>query len=338
MKALQLQAAGKLALIETARPAIKEDELLVRTGAALICTSDINDVRENPFGIQLPAVIGHEGAGTVAEVGGKVNGFRVSDRIAAHPVHPCGRCDNCRSGMGHLCSAMGHFGITMPGTFAEYFVVRADRARTIPRTVSFPLAALAEPVCVCLEALDQARLPANGTLLILGDGPFGILIARLARALPLAKVVVLGHHDFRLGFAANAERINAKKMADPIGAARAETAGRGYDAAILGVGSARAVRDGSALLRPKGRFVVFSAIPGDTPVDLFNVHVKELEIVGACNDNDRFSEAVSKLADPALRLGEFITHRFPLVAYKDAFALAERGREEAIKVAFTFEE
>jgi threonine dehydrogenase-like Zn-dependent dehydrogenase len=231
---------------------------------------------------------------------------------------------------------MGHFGVNRPGTFAEYFAVRADRARHIPGDVPFTVAALAEPVCVCLEALAQAGLPSAGRLLVIGDGPFGVLIARLARRLSLERVVIAGRHDFRLAFAQGVVQVNEKKAADPLARLRVEAGDVGYDAVILAVGSAQAVREGLALLRPKGRLVVFSALPGETPVDLFDLHVRELEIVGACNDQDRLDEAVERLADPALALADLVTHTFPIEAYREALHLAATGREEAMKVAFVF--
>lgn len=338
MKALQFQAIQQVALINTDPPTIGDDELLIKTGAAVICTSDLNDLRENAFGIQLPAIMGHEGAGTVVAVGAQVSDFEVGDRVTTHPVHPCGQCVNCCNDMGHLCLDMGHFALNRPGVFAEYFPVRADRARRIPVTMPFTVAALAEPVSVCLEALNQANLSPGGKLLIIGDGPFGVLIARLAQALPLKKVVIAGRHDFRLGFATGAVRINEKKIDDPMARLRAEAGESGYDAVIQAVGAAQAVHQGLALLRPKGRLVVFSAVPGETPIDLFDLHVRELEIVGACNDQDLLDDAVASLSDPALALGELVTHELPLEAYQLALDLAATGREEAMKVAFVFDE
>lgn len=338
MQALQLIEAGKVILADVAAPEPADDQLLVRTGAALICTSDLNDIASNPFGIELPTVLGHEGAGTVLAVGRGVSGFSPGDRVAAHPVHPCGRCANCRDGMRHLCQQMGHFGINMPGTFAERFVVRADRARVLPPGVSPAAAALAEPVCVCLEALAQADLPEGGALLILGDGPFGAIMARLAEALPLAKTVIAGHHDFRLAFAGRALKVNVGSAADARDALLAPTGGRGYDAVILAVGSAAAARMGLGLLKARGRLVVFSAIAGETPMDLFSVHVRELEVVGACNDQDRLDDAVAWLAGPGRAVEGLVTHRLPLSRYREALDLARSRRDEAMKVAFIFDE
>ena len=336
MKALQLQSVGRLQLVETDPPRIRANELLIRTGAATICTTDLNDIRSNPFGIPLPTIMGHEGAGTVVEVGSDVAGFKRGDRVATHPVHPCGECLNCSRGMGHLCSSMGHFGLNMPGTFAEYYVVRKDRARVLLPEASLPVACLAEPVCVCLQALYQARVAKDDPLLILGDGPFGVIIARLAVAGGQKHTVIAGHHDFRLSFARGAVRANTTQLADPTERLRECASGAGYGAAILAVGSAEAVRMGLALLRPKGRLVLFSAVPSPPPIDLVAVHVRELEIVGACNDENRLDEAVGLLTDTKLALAEVVTHEFAFEAYREAFDLASSGHADAMKVVLTF--
>jgi len=117
----------------------------------------------------------------------------------------------------------------------------------------------------------------------------------------------------------------------------APTGGRGYDAVILAVGRAEAAQLGLGLLKAGGRLVVFSAIQGPTPLDLFSLHVRELEIAGACNDRDRLDEAVAWMAGPGRGIGELVTHRLPLERYAEALELVRSGREEAMKVAFIFE-
>jgi threonine dehydrogenase-like Zn-dependent dehydrogenase len=336
MKAVQFTALNRLDLVETGVPLIQPDELLIRTGASTICTSDVMDLRHNPFDISLPVILGHEAAGVVAAVGSAVQGFQVGDHVASHPVHPCGICPTCREGAGHLCDHLGHFGINMPGTHAEYYRVGQDRARLIPRDLPFSTAALAEPVCVCLEALAQARLSERAHLLILGDGPFGILMTRLAAKMLLERIVIAGMFDFRLSFALASTRVNLSGQSHPVEALLAANDGRLYEAVILAVSSQEAFLQGLACLKPKGRLVVFSALHGNTPVDLFRVHVKELEIVGACSDQDRLDDAVALLNDGSLRLDELVTHHFSLEEYKQAFSLAEFGKSSALKIAFDF--
>ncbi|HET7094587.1 MAG TPA: alcohol dehydrogenase catalytic domain-containing protein [Thermomicrobiales bacterium] len=334
MKALRLVAPGRVELADVPTPVPAADQVLIRTGAATICSSDLADIRANPFAIPLPVVIGHEGAGTVVAVGDAVEGLAPGDRVAAHPVHPCGDCEECRRGLGHLCRNLSHFGIDLPGTFADYFVARHDRVRPLPDAVEFATAALAEPVCVCLEAIRRARIGSGQSLLILGDGPFGLLMARLAGRIPGLRVVLAGRHDFRLGFARATVVRNLREIDNP--EAMLRIASGDYDAAIVAVARAEAVTLALRLLRPRGRLVVFAPIPGDTGIDLTRVLMNELEILGSVNDEDLFDEAMACLADPRLRLNELVTHRLPLADYDQALVLAERGHDEALKVAFTF--
>lgn len=336
MKAVSLKNIGEVELIDIPVPTIQDDQLLIKTGAATICTSDVIDIRSNPFETPLPVILGHEAAGTVVAVGAKVKGFQVGDRVATHPVHSCGNCQACRDGLSHLCLNMEHFGLNMQGTMAEYYVVRQDRALHIPENVDFPTASLAEPVSVCLEALAQARLQPENTLLIIGDGPFGVMMTRLAEALNLGRVVIAGQQDFRLSFSGRATKINTRNHPDSLGAIKAANDGLGFDAAILAVSSQQAFAECLQSLKPKGRLVVFSALPSDTPVDLFWVHLKEIEIVGSCNDQERFADAVRMLSNPALGISKIITHRLPLAEYQQGLHLAEFERETAMKVTFIF--
>jgi threonine dehydrogenase-like Zn-dependent dehydrogenase len=336
MRALQLQGIGQFGVVEVDRPAPRDDQILVRTGATTICTSDLNDLRENPFHISMPLTMGHEGAGTVAAIGSAVRGFQVGDRVAAHPVHPCGRCVVCLDGLPHLCPKMEHFGLNMPGTMAEYFLVRADRARVLPAGADFTQGALVEPICVCLEALAQARLGPRSRLLILGDGPFGLIMARLAETMALATVVIAGWEDFRLAFARGALTVNTARDPHPAQTLLAAARGEGYDAAILAAASAQAVSDGLACLKPRGRLVVFASLHGATPIDLFAVQMKELEIIGSVNDAGRMDEAVRLVATGQPAFGDLVTHCFPLDDYRAAFDLAARGQDRAVKVAFVF--
>jgi threonine dehydrogenase-like Zn-dependent dehydrogenase len=103
MRALQLQGLDRLVEVTLPVPQPKPDEVVIRTAATTICTSDLSDIAHNPFGIGLPRVLGHEGAGVVAKAGDEVSSFKVGDRVTAHPVIPCRTCGNCRRGWGHLC-------------------------------------------------------------------------------------------------------------------------------------------------------------------------------------------------------------------------------------------
>jgi L-iditol 2-dehydrogenase len=336
MRALQLQGIGKLVEVVSPVPEPRPDEILVRTVATTICTSDLNDIAHNPFGIRLPRVLGHEGTGLVTTVGEDAGEFRVGDRIAAHPVIPCRSCEACRRGLGHLCSNLGHLGLDRNGTFAEYFCIRGDRARRVPTGMESCSAALLEPVAVCLEALNRGRVQPDDTLLVVGDGPFGILIARLALACKPHRVIVVGRHDFRLQQAPNAITINQKRTSDVLAAIREANDGSGVDVAVMAAGNQAALDLSVAGVRARGRVVLFSAIEGLAKVDLFRLHTQELEILGACNDQDLIDAALGRLAEPGLGLSSLVTHRLTFEEWPRAFELARNGKDEALKVALLF--
>jgi 2-desacetyl-2-hydroxyethyl bacteriochlorophyllide A dehydrogenase len=335
MKALRIERVGELALVEIESPVPAPDQLLIETRAATICTSDLHDLRWNPFNVALPVVIGHEAAGVVVGMGADVRGFEIGDRIAAHPVHPCGKCSACTSGLAHLCRNLSHFGQDMQGAMAERFVVRRDRARKLPDHVSFAAGALAEPVCVCLEAVNRASLQPGDSLLIVGDGPFGVLMAKLAIARGLSLVAIAGRHPNRLAYAEGAVPIQLERGTDPLPVLSGVNPG-GFNAVIHTVGGAEMVNVGLKLLKPRGRLVIFDPMEGETPVDLFTLLANELEIRGAVNDDDLFDDAIAALADPNLAIGDLVTHEFTLDDYPAAFELAAHGHDSAMKIAFVF--
>jgi len=323
MQALQLCGLEELALVTLPVPAPGPRDVLIRTLAATICTSDLHDLARNPFGITLPRVLGHEAAGVVAACGAEARELAPGTRVAVHPVVPCGACTECARGFGHLCSRMGHLGHDRNGAFAEYFVQRADRVRRLPDSVPATVGALLEPVAVCLQAIARAGAIHGRDVLVAGDGPFGNIIARLASKNGARRVVVLGREQFRLQKIRDAETTHVA----PIGS---------MDAAILAVSSAEAAATCLAALRPRGRLVIFSALPQAAALDLVSLHLRELEIVGACNDEERLDDALACLSDPALALHEIITHALPFVQWQEAFALARHGHDRALKVALTF--
>ncbi len=336
MQALQLAAPGELRLVKLPVPQPRPDEVRVRTVAATICTSDLNDIERNPFGIVLPRVLGHEGAGVVQAVGEEVEGFRPGEAVAAHPVIPCRACENCRRGLGHLCSCMGHLGLDRDGTFAEYFCIRADRVRRLPESVSLEYASLLEPVAVCLEAVERGRIGRGDNVLVVGDGPFGIIIARLASLHEPRQIILVGRHEFRLQQVPQAIVLNERRTPQVLDAVLQANQGLGCDVAIMAAGTQTALDLCLGSLRARGRAVVFSALSGPATLDLCRLHIHELEILGACNDPDFLDAALERLADPQLRLSSLVTHHIPFAQWPRAFDLARSKKDEALKVALVF--
>jgi L-iditol 2-dehydrogenase len=163
-----------------------------------------------------------------------------------------------------------------------------------------------------------------------------VLMARLTQRTGPSRVAISGRHPERLALAAPATSVHVPAGTDVREKLRQASGNDGYDAIILAVSDRAAVNDALELLRPGGRLVIFAPMPGPTPVDLFAVLVRELEIIGAVNDRNRFDDAIAALSDPAVGVGDLVTHQFALEHFADALHTAEHDRQHAMKVAFTF--
>ncbi|MDR2569128.1 MAG: alcohol dehydrogenase catalytic domain-containing protein [Oscillospiraceae bacterium] len=334
MKAIVLEAPNSVKMTEIPVPVVGAGEILVQTKAGTVCTSDIMDIKHGLFAENLPMVMGHEAAGVVVAIGDDVTGIYVDDEVAVHPVMSCYECASCNRGLSHLCEKMEHLCFNRPGVFAEYFVTRPDCVRKIPSGMSFPVASLMEPVCVCLEALNRGNVKQGDRVLIAGDGPFGIMISRLCALKKPRQVIQTGFYDYRLKQAGRfVHTINVNDKPDLNKTILDLTEREGIDCAILCVSEQSAVDLCIDVLRPRGIMVIFSALSGKTPVDLMSVHLKELNIVGSNNDENYMDEAIKLLGDPDMRLNDIITHEIPFSKWEEAFFIADQKKESCLKVS-----
>ena len=335
MKAIVLEGPNQVSMKEIPIPTPGPSEVLIRTKAGTICTSDIMDMELGLFSdnnAPVPMVMGHEGAGIISELGEGVTLLKVGDEVAVHPVIPCYICASCKRGFPHLCDNMGHLCFNKPGCFAEYFVIRQDRVRLLPPDMSFAVASLMEPVCVCLEAVNRGKVDENSRVLIAGDGPFGIMISKLCALKGAKQIIHTGFYDSRLSHSAG-QPLNINSEPNLSAKIMQLTEGEGVDTAILCVSSPAAVDLCIEMLCSRGTMVVFSATNGKTPIDLMRVHLKELNIAGSNNDENYMDVAIKLLEDPALGLDKIITHELPFEEWKEGFRLASEGKENCLKVS-----
>src|SRR5512146_3657 len=178
-------------------PEIGPGEVLIRVAACGICGTDLKKIHTGSH--SAPRIFGHETAGTIAAVGESVTGFAVGDRVMVFHHIPCGQCYYCRKKTFAQCPVYKRVGATAGfepsgGGFAEYVRVMdwivnpgggspgspAPGVVTIPDNVSFEQASWVEPTNTCLKAVESLRLLADETVVVIGQGPIGILLASLA--------------------------------------------------------------------------------------------------------------------------------------------------------------
>jgi L-iditol 2-dehydrogenase len=343
MRAGVYRGKGIIGMESVPVPEIGDEELLIRVAACGICGTDIKKILHG-FAAP-PQIFGHEVAGTVVEAGAKVKKFRVGDRVASFHHVPCGRCFYCERKLYSQCAFYKRAGLTAGydpngGGFGEY--VRAmpsvveNGIIPIPDDVSFEESTFIEPVNTCLKAVRKARVAPGETILVIGQGPIGLLLAVLAR-LEGAHVLTSDPMPSRREASI---RFGAEAALDPAGARMMEevlarTAGRGADAVLLAVPNPALVEEALKLSRPGGRVLLFAH---NDPVMRIEfpaaaIGVEEREILGSYSASiDDQEESARLVFERRIPVREMISHRFPLEEIADAIALAAKPDKSTLKI------
>jgi len=328
-------------------PEIGPGEMLVRVLASGVCGTDVKKIRQGL--LPAPRVFGHEIAGTVERLGPGVTRFRAGDRVVLHHHIPCGACYFCERGVHAQCATYKKNGTTAGfepagGGFAEYVKamdwIVARGAIAIPEGVSEEEATFVEPVNTCLKAVRKADIAPGQTVLVVGQGPIGLLLTQLAR---WAGAEVLGSDTLpdRLEMSRRLGASHAYDAHDDVArAVRDRTAGRGADRVLLAALGPQAFRQALDATRAGGSLMVFSATaPGENvELDLGALCSSEKQILTSYSASVDVQELAARLVfERAVRVRELITHRLPLSEAARAVELAAHPAPGVLKVMLVAE-
>jgi L-iditol 2-dehydrogenase len=325
-------------------PQIGSGEVLVEIHTCGICGTDLKKVHTGSH--SAPRVFGHEMAGTIAAVGEGVSGFAVGDRVMAYHHIPCGACFYCRKQTFAQCETYKKVGCTAGfepsgGGFAEYirvmdWIVRKGLVK-IPDGVPFEQAAFIEPVNTCYKAVDMLALQPDETVLVIGQGPIGILLAALAKrtgATVLTSDLYAERHAVAAKFGLD-RPLDAR--GDVVAAAKAATEGRGADVALVAVGGNALITLAMNAIRPGGRVMLFAATQrGEAPFDPAAVCMDEKTLMGSYSSSVAINDEVAQLVlngyGKGFDLTQMISHRFSIEDAVAAIDLASNPQPESMKI------
>lgn len=345
MRAAVYRGAGRVDIEQVPVPEIAAGELLVRVAACGICGTDIKKIQHG-F-IAPPQIFGHETAGTVVAAGEGAR-FRPGDRVITFHHIPCGACFYCQRQLFSQCPTYKKVGVTAGfdpngGGFAEYVRIMpwiVERGvMAIPAGVSFEEATFVEPVNTCLKAVEKARVAEGETVVVIGQGPIGLILMMLAqragaRALTSDPMPSRRSRSLACGAMVSVDPA-AGRLAEEV---RSHTGGRGADAVLLAVPSPALVAEALAVTRPGGRVLLFAHNDPQMRIEFpaAAVGVEEKEILGSYSAAvDRQEESGHIVFERQLPLAELITHRFPLEEFRQALELAARPVGDSMKVVVT---
>jgi L-iditol 2-dehydrogenase len=343
MRTALLRAVGDLVVTETDAPAMAHpDEVLVRVKAVGICGSEVHAYRgTHPFR-KAPAILGHETAGVVAEVGPSVSGFVPGDRVFVDPQRTCGECAYCQVGQINLCPHKMVLGTSeWPGAFGEYIVVPSQALFHLPEHLSFVQGALVEPLTVAIHVARRAQVRVGEVVAVLGTGSIGCMLVGVCRALGAKPIVAADIRPHPLEVART--RLGATHTVllpqdDLEACVEAATSGGGLDVVFCTADEPSLAMRGLRLLRRRGRLLVV-ALMTQAPMELeaYRILSQELHVIGSTMSvHDDVRDAIELAARGDVDVSAIATHLLPIEEAPRAMELAATKDHGAIKVVLTY--
>ena len=345
-RAAVYRAVNDVRVETVAVPEIGPGEVLIKIHTCGICGTDLKKIHTGSH--SAPRIFGHEMAGTIVQVGEGVEGFAVGDRVMSFHHIPCGECYYCRKQTFAQCEtykkvgATAGFGEPSGGGFAEYirvmdWIVRKGLVK-LPNDIPFEQASWIEPVNTCYKAIELLDLKDDETVLVIGQGPIGILLAALAkRKTPhvLTSDLYAERHAVAASYGLD-HPLDAD--ADVVAECKRVTEGRGADVALLAVGANALITLAMNAIRPGGRVCLFAQTQhGEAPFDPAAVCMDEKTLMGSYSSSVAIQDKAIDLVFRGYRDGTFdltklISHRFSLEDAEKGIDLASHPVADSMKI------
>jgi L-iditol 2-dehydrogenase len=346
MRAVVYRGINDLRLETVPVPVIGPGELLVKIVSCGVCGTDLKKISTGSH--STPRIFGHEMAGTVAQVGAGVTNFALGDRVMVFHHIPCGKCYYCRKNTPAQCAQYKKVGAMAGfepsgGGFSQYirvsdWIVANRGVVRIPDGVPFEQAAFMEPVNTALKGVKHLNLAADDTVLVIGQGSIGILLAALSQRTG-ARVFTSDLYHERHAIAAKFGLhlpIHAGSE-DVVERVKAETEGRGADAVVLAVGANSLIKTAMSAVRPGGRVMLFAQTQHTEAVfDPGQVCMDEKSLIGSYSASAAILDEVIELVFDGYTKGfdltQLISHRFPLDQATKAIEIASHPTASSMKI------
>ena len=343
MRAAVYTGSSTVSVEHVPTPEIGPGELLIRVESCGICHTDLKKIEYNL--LAPPRIYGHETAGIVAATGPAVRGFSPGDRVIVFHHIPCLECFYCRHKLYAQCPVYKKVGVTAGyepagGGFSQYvrvmdWIVRRG-VEKIPDGVSFDRACFVEPVNTCLKGVVQLAPRPEDVVLILGQGPIGLLFTMLVKRTG-ATMVATDAMPYRRELAL---RFGAAAACDPRDGQLLErvmemTGGRGADAVIVAASAPGIVEQAVRFSRPGSRILLFAQTSHQERIEVSgaDICVGERLIFGSYSASvDLQKESADLVFRGALPVEDLVSHRFPLGEIRLGIALALHPEPKSLKI------
>lgn len=344
MQTIELVGSRRLELGQADKPVLNGDQdVLLRVARVGVCGSDVHYYETGRIGsmvVEYPFRLGHELSATVEEIGVKVSRVKVGDEVAVDPAMPCFECDQCLVGRENTCRHLTFLGCPgqAQGCLCEYIVMPEQSVFPTNGKITLEQAVLAEPLSIGVYAVQQATLPKNATIAILGSGPIGLCVKVAAQAIGCGGIFMTDKIDGRIQiakasgatWAGNPDRENVVE-------AILECEQGGVDVVFECAGEQETIDEAVGLLKPGGTLMLIG-IPREERVSMIidQCRRKELTIVNVRRQNGCVQAAIDLIAAGEIDVDFMLTHSVDYSKTGEAFDLVANYRDGVVKALVAF--
>ena len=333
MKSLLYTEFNTLEIAEQPEPVIADNDVLLKVAACGICGSELETFKNQSTRRTPPLIMGHEFCGIIQQVGSRVDGFSIGQRVVSNALVPCDNCVRCERGDTHLCANRQIFGMHRSGAFAEFVNVPAVCLTEWPENLSGETACLAEPLANGLHIVNLTEHLDLRHVLIIGAGPIGLMTLQAFRAKKVVEVSVAEISKERLQVA---KRLGADKTINPsetdlLTTVLDMTGGEGMDLVIDAAGNATTNKLSIQILRPGGTAVFIGLLENNNALTSYDIILTEKKIIGTyAAKMEELKEALVLMSTGKVDVESWVS-TFPLDQGVEGFKLMLEGKDGYIK-------
>ncbi len=324
MKAMTWHGGANFTYDDVSDPIASPGFVVVEIDTTGICGTDVH-ITQGLFPQEAPKILGHEGSGVIVEVGDGVSRGRIGQRVVMNHTSHCYECWTCRNWNVSRCEVSP---MSSNGFYAEYVALPATAAIEIPETLDLETAALTEPASCCLSGVEMLDIPYRATALVIGAGIMGLFTLAFLKSHGVETAVMSEPVKVRREMA---KQFGADILHDPNDADISEVIadvtdqGRGFDVTAEAVGKPELVAACIDATKPRGQTLMIGVCPEGSvlPVDLYDMHYREIKLVGAFGRGNVFHRVPSELGK--LDLQNVISGHFSLRDLPDGITSSAEG-------------
>jgi len=326
MRSLVYKGPNELKIEEKPKPQLKSGEVLIKVKYCGICGSDITIWKGKHPRAKSGVILGHEFTGEIVEMYDVNSNLCIGDKVVVEPLIHCHRCDYCKEGKYNLCNKIGLYGIDENGAFAEYVKVSSDKVIPLSLSADLKKMTIVEPLAVAINAVSKSNIKLGDTVVILGAGPIGLLIAQVARDAGAAKIIVSEINESRLKRAKDMGFIIINPQEEDIKKEIKKINPNGADLVFDVAGHPSVVDSAFKIVKKGGEINVVAIYTQKALISLQKLAYSELTIKGTFIYTWKdFYRAKILLENDLIDSKSIITHIFPFEDSIKGFEMMKEG-------------